>query len=45
MKKAVAAIKNERYEKIMKILSEKGYASVEGLSRELFVSMPTVRRA
>lgn len=43
-KKAVAAIKNERYEKIMKILSEKGYASVEGLSRELFVSMPTVRR-
>ncbi len=37
-------MKNERYEKIMAILSEHGYASVESLSRELFVSMPTVRR-
>ena len=38
------AVKNERYEKIMNILAEHGYASVDRLSKELFVSMPTVRR-
>ena len=37
-------MKNERYEKIMNILAERGYASVDRLSKELFVSMPTVRR-
>lgn len=37
-------MKNERYEKIVNILAERGYASVDRLSKELFVSMPTVRR-
>ncbi len=39
-----ATVKSERYEKIMNILAESGYASVDRLSEELFVSMPTVRR-
>lgn len=37
-------MKEERYQKIMDILSNGEYASVESLSRTLFVSMPTIRR-
>lgn len=37
-------MKEERFEKILDILSEKDYVSVESLSRALYVSMPTVRR-
>ena len=37
-------MKEERYQKILDILSEGKYVSVETLSRELYVSMPTIRR-
>lgn len=37
-------MKEERYQKILDILSEGKYVSVESLSRELYVSMPTIRR-
>lgn len=37
-------MKEERFQKILSILSDKDYVSVERLSKELFVSMPTVRR-
>ena len=37
-------MKQERFQKILDILQKKDYASVEELSKALFVSMPTVRR-
>ena len=37
-------MKEERYRKILDILEDKQYASVEELSQALFVSMPTIRR-
>lgn len=37
-------MKQERFQKILDILTKNDYASVESLSRELFVSMPTIRR-
>lgn len=40
----VIPLKEERYEKIMNILEQNSFATVEELSRKLYVSMPTVRR-
>ena len=37
-------MKEERHQKILNILSDGEYKSVEALSRELYVSMPTIRR-
>lgn len=37
-------MKEERYQKILDILSDGNYASVNKLSKELFVSLPTIRR-
>ena len=37
-------MKEERYSAIMKILETDGFASVECLSKKLYVSMPTIRR-
>lgn len=37
-------MKEQRYQKILEILSSGEYVSVETLSRELYVSMPTIRR-
>lgn len=37
-------MKNERQEKILKILGEKEFATVDYLANTLYVSMPTVRR-
>lgn len=37
-------MKEERFKRIMELLSDGEYASVEELSRLLFVSMPTIRR-
>jgi len=37
-------LKEERYQKILEILADGNYASVERLSQKLYVSMPTVRR-
>lgn len=37
-------MKEERFRKILDILAEKEYVSVETLSKTLYVSMPTVRR-
>ncbi len=37
-------MKEERFLKILDILSKNDYASVESLSQQLFVSMPTIRR-
>ena len=37
-------MKEERHQKILDRLSDGEYVSVETLSRELFVSMPTIRR-
>ncbi len=37
-------MKEERHQKILDILSEGEYVTVEALSRQLFVSMPTIRR-
>ncbi len=37
-------MKEERHQKILDMLSDGEYVSVETLSRELFVSMPTIRR-
>lgn len=37
-------MKEIRYEKIMEILEEKSFVTVEELSHKLYVSMPTVRR-
>lgn len=35
---------NERYDAIVRILKEKNTATVHFLSKELFVSEPTIRR-
>ena len=37
-------MKEDRYQQILKILSDGRYTSVEQLSEELFVSLPTIRR-
>ena len=37
-------MKEERYDKILEILSDDTYVTVETLSKKLFVSMPTIRR-
>ena len=37
-------MKEERHQKILDILANGQYVSVEALSRELYVSMPTIRR-
>ena len=37
-------LKEERWEKLLAIIAEKGYVSVQRLAETLYVSMPTVRR-
>ena len=37
-------LKEERYDKILAILEEEQYISASGLSKKLFVSLPTIRR-
>ncbi len=37
-------LKNERQNEILDILKSKGFATVEGLARQLYASMPTIRR-
>lgn len=37
-------MKEERFEKILELLSDGNFVSVESLSRQLYVSMPTIRR-
>ena len=38
-------MREERYQAILNILTDRDFASVEYLSKTLFVSMPTVRRS
>lgn len=37
-------LKEERHQKLLKVLAEKEFATVEELSKSLLVSMPTIRR-
>ena len=37
-------LKEERWERILAVIAEKGYVSVQKLAEALYVSMPTVRR-
>ena len=37
-------LKEERYDKIIEILEEEKYISVQELSKRLYVSLPTIRR-
>ena len=37
-------LKEERHQKLLKVLAEKEFATVEELSKSLMVSMPTIRR-
>lgn len=44
MKGVAVVLKEERWERILSVISEKGYLSVQRLAELLYVSMPTVRR-